>query len=113
MKTNGQIEDEISNAMSQFERKFWGHGPKNIRTILIGELAMVRICYENTPAESHLLHDAFHSELLAQSRRLAISQAREELCNVVSKAVGTRVARFFHDSDVVSSTRMFVFEFEG
>ncbi len=79
----------------------------------MGELAMVRIRYEDTPAESLLKTDTYHQELLAQSRRLAINQVRDELCSLVGSVVGTRVSRLFHDSDVVSATRIFVFEFDN
>ena len=112
MKTVGQIEEAISTALSQFERQFWGHGPKSIRTHVVGEAAMVRVQFVSTPAEALLISNSQHCEVLAQSRRLALSSVREELCQLVSLAADAKVLRVFHDTDFGSATRMFVFEFE-
>jgi len=43
MRTQGEIEAAICEAMSRFEQEFMGRGPKDVRTHLIGDLIVVRL----------------------------------------------------------------------
>ncbi len=43
MKTKGEIEAEISEAMVKFEVEYMGRGPKEARTHIIEDMVLVRL----------------------------------------------------------------------
>ncbi|MDY6913926.1 MAG: Na-translocating system protein MpsC family protein [Planctomycetota bacterium] len=54
MKTKGQIEAEISEAIIKFEREYMGRGPEETRSYLLGDISLVRLRGVPTPAEKQL-----------------------------------------------------------
>jgi len=42
-KTKGQLEADISAAMTQFEREHLGRGPKEARTFIIQDMILIRL----------------------------------------------------------------------
>ena len=41
--TKGQIEAKVSEAVSRFEIEFMGRGPKQIRTLIVQDLIVIRL----------------------------------------------------------------------
>jgi uncharacterized protein YbcI len=41
--TKGQIEADISMAMTKFEKEHLGRGPKNVRTYIIEDMILIRL----------------------------------------------------------------------
>ena len=54
MKTKGQIEAEVSEAIVKFEIDYMGRGPKEARSFLLGDMILVRLKGVLTPAEQRL-----------------------------------------------------------
>ena len=54
MKTKGELETEISNAVNRFKREYMGRGPQEVRTYLVDDMALVRLKGVLTPAEQRL-----------------------------------------------------------
>ncbi|HET9884161.1 MAG TPA: Na-translocating system protein MpsC family protein, partial [Candidatus Binatia bacterium] len=54
MKTKGEVEAAISEAMVGFEIDFMGRGPKEARSHIIDDLILVRLKGVLTPAEQQL-----------------------------------------------------------
>jgi len=55
MKTQGEIEAGICEGITRFEQHYMGHGPKDIRTHLIGDKLVVRLHGVLTEAERQLV----------------------------------------------------------
>ena len=55
MRTQGEIEAAISEAVGRFEQDYMGRGPKGIHTHLLGDLLVVRLQGVLTAAEQHLV----------------------------------------------------------
>ncbi|MEX0713498.1 MAG: Na-translocating system protein MpsC family protein [Pirellulales bacterium] len=55
MKTQGEIEAAVCEAITHFEQEYMGRGPKDIRAHLIGDLVLVRLRGVLTAAEQHLV----------------------------------------------------------
>ena len=55
MKTQGEIENAISEGMSRFEQEYMGRGPKDVHAHLIDDLVVVRLKGVLTAAEQHLV----------------------------------------------------------
>lgn len=54
MKTKGELEAEVSNAVMRFKREYMGRGPQDVRTHLIDDMVLVRLKGVLTPAEQRL-----------------------------------------------------------
>ena len=53
-KIKGQIEADISLAITQFEKDHLGRGPKESRTFIIQDMVLIRLKGVLTPAEDKL-----------------------------------------------------------
>ena len=58
MKTRGEAEAEISQAVVRFEKEYLGRGPLESRTYLIDDLVLVRLKKVLTQAELQLAQTA-------------------------------------------------------
>lgn len=100
MKTQGEIEAAICEAITHFEQDYMGRGPKDIRTHLIGDLLVVRLQGVLTAAEQQLVKTvppARGRDLLKQVRTQLIETARPALEAVVQQVTGTKVVSLHHD----------------
>ena len=75
MKTKGEIEAEISQAIVQFEIDYMGRGPKEARTHIIDDIVVVRLKGVLTPAEEQLSKSAEGSELVKKMRSTLVESA--------------------------------------
>ncbi len=55
MKTHGEIESAVCEAVTRFEQDYMGRGPKDIHTHLLGDLLVVRLQGVLTAAEQQLV----------------------------------------------------------
>src|SRR5471030_617319 len=100
MKTQGEIEAAICEAMARFEQEYMGRGPKDIQTHLIGDLLVVRLHGVLTAAEQQLvktLHPEKGRDLLKQVRTQLIELARPLMVTMVHIATGVSVVSLHHD----------------
>ena len=80
-KTKGQLEAEISNALTQFEREHPGRGPKEAKTFVIQDMLLIRLKGVLTPAEESLAREEDGATLIKQVRmRLIESSRRKNIC---------------------------------
>lgn len=74
MKTKGQLEAEISDAIVRFEREYMGRGPEETRTQIWEDVVFVRLRGVLTPAEKSLANME-----ASQKGRSLVKQVRIEL----------------------------------
>ena len=112
MKTQGEIEAAVCDAMNRFEQEFMGRGPKEIHAFLIGDLLMVRLQGVLTEAEKHLVK-ALAAEkgrdLLKQVRTHLIETARPVMEAMVEAATGVKALSLHHDISTVTGEELVVF----
>jgi len=76
MKTKGEIEAEISEAIVRFEIDYMGRGPKEARSHIVDDLIVVRLKGMLTPAEQQLTKTADGVELIKKMRSTIIDNAK-------------------------------------
>lgn len=108
-KTKGQIEAAITMAITQFERDFLGRGPKNARTFVVADMAVVRLAGILSPAEQKLGSEAGGVELIKQMRSRLIEGSSGVLIQMVEEATGSRVTTMHTDISSRTGERVFVF----
>lgn len=113
MKTKGEIEAAISQAIIQFEIDYMGRGPKETRTHIVEDLVVVRLKGVLTPAEEQLSKSVDGKELVKKMRATLIDKARPLLYQVIGDLAGTKILDLHTDISTESGERVFVFALEN
>ena len=112
MKTKGETEAQISQAIVQFEIDYMGRGPKEARSYVIEDMVVVRLKGVLTPAEQQLAKSSEGSELVKKMRATLIERAKPLLYQVIGDITGSKVANLYTDISTTSDERVFVFSLE-
>jgi uncharacterized protein YbcI len=109
MKTKGEIEAEISQAIVQFEIDYMGRGPKESRAYVLEDMILIRLKGVLTPAEEQLSKTNDGSELVKKVRATLIEKARPLLDQVVGEITGAKIIDLHTDISTSSGERVFLF----
>jgi uncharacterized protein YbcI len=112
MKTQGEIEGAISEAMCRFEQEYMGRGPKDVHAYLIDDLLVVRLKGVLTAAEQHLvktLQADKGRDLLKQVRTHLIETARPAMEAMIQGITGTKVLSLHHDISTLTGEEVVLF----
>ena len=111
MKTQGEIEAAICDAISHFEQEYRGRGPKAIHAYLIGDLLLVRLQGLLTSAEQQLAKGASGKgrDLLKDVRTHLIESAKPLLQVLIQEITGVKVVSLHHDISTVTGEAVIIF----
>ena len=109
IKTKGEIEAAISEAIVRFEIDYMGRGPKEVRSYVVEDLILVRLKGMLTPAEQQLTKTADGVELIKKMRSTIIENARAEFSSVITNTTGVAVRDVLTDISTDTGERVFVF----
>ena len=112
MKTQGEIESQVSEGMGCFEQEYMGRGPKDVRAHLLNDLVVVRLKGVLTAAEQHLvrtLPPEKGRDLLKQVRSNLIETARPALTAMVEGITGVSVVSLHHDISTSTGEEVVLF----
>lgn len=107
--TKGQMEAEISNIITKFEKEHLGRGPKEARTYILEDMILVRLKGVLTPAEEKLAADKEGAQLIKQVRRRLIESSRTLFEEIIQDITGTEVISLHTDISSRTGERIFVF----
>lgn len=116
MKTKGELETEVSNAVIRFKREYMGRGPQDVRTFLVDDMALVRLRGVLTPAEQRLaeVEDPHRGrDLIKQLRVELIEHGRELLEEAVSGVLGVKVVSLHTDISTRTGESIILFTLAG
>lgn len=109
MKTKGEMEAAISEAMVQFEIDYMGRGPKEAQAHIVEDMVVVRLKGVLTPAEQQLTKSTEGVDLIKKMRSTLIDKAKPLLAQVVGEITGVKVRDLHTDISTVSGERVIVF----
>jgi len=109
VKTKGQTEAEVSNAMTKFELEYMGRGPKETKTYIIDDMVIVRLKGVLTDAERHLTKTQEGRDLIKKVRATMLESARDLLSRVIRDIVGVDVTSLHTDISTNTGERMIIF----
>lgn len=115
MKTRGELETEISNAVNRFKRDYMGRGPQEVRTYLLDVMVLVRLKGVLTPAEQRLAKVADPHrgrDLIKQVRIELIEHGRELLEEAVKGILGVGIVSIHTDISTRTGESVIVFTLE-
>ncbi len=104
MKSQGEMEAAICQAISRLEQEYRGRGPRDIHAYLLGDFVVVRLQGLLTPAEQQLAKtpSAKGRDLLKQVRTHLIETAKPLLQATVQEITGVPVVSLHHDISTVT-----------
>jgi len=108
-KTKGQMEDEISNALIQFEKDYMGRGPQETNAFVIEDMVLVRLKGVLTPAEQQLAKNSEGMNLIKQVRSNLLEQGKALLKEVIEKISGFKVISLHTDISTKTGERLIIF----
>ncbi|MEI7684998.1 MAG: DUF2294 domain-containing protein [Planctomycetota bacterium] len=115
MKSRGEIETEISQAIIQFEKEYMGRGPIETKTYIMDDLVLVRLKGVLSKADYKLLEmEAHHGgrELIKQTRQNLLEHGRPLLEAVLWDILGIHVKSLHTDVSTRTGERIIVFTLE-
>ena len=116
MKSKGELEAEISQAIIRFEKEYMGRGPLETRTYLLDDLVLVRLRNVLTVAELKLAEaDEKHHgrELIKQARQKLLEHGRPLLEAVIKDILGVNVRSLHTDISTKTGERIIVFTLDS
>jgi uncharacterized protein YbcI len=108
VKTKGQIEAEIGDAIIKFEKEYLGRGPEETKTFVLEDLVLVRLRGVLTPAEKQLAK----VDQEGKGRSL-IEKARVLLDTRVRDITGFGVKSLHTDISTLTGERVIIFTLDG
>jgi uncharacterized protein YbcI len=116
MKTKGQMEAEIGEALTNFEREYMGRGPEETKTYIFGDMVLVRLRGVLTPAEKNLAKSegpAKGRTLVKQMRIELMEQGRPVLENLIRDITGRALVSLHTDLSTKTGERVVIFTLDG
>lgn len=112
MKTQGEIESAVCDAITRFEQDYMGRGPKEIHAHLIGDLLLIRLHGVLTAAEQQLVKSLPAEkgrDLLKQVRTHLIETARPVMEAVIHEITGVAAVSLHHDISTMTGEEIILF----
>ena len=116
VKTKGELEAEISQAITRFKKEYMGRGPLSVRTYLLDDMVLVRLLGVLTPAEQMLARVEERRQgrdLIKQVRRELIEHGRALLEAVVRDILGVGVVSLHTDISTATGESIILFTLEA
>ncbi len=107
--SKGQLEADISNEITKFEKEQLGRGPKEVRTFIIQDMVLVRLKGVLTLAEKSLVSEKDGARLVKQIRRKLIESSRPLLEKIIEEKTNTKVITIHTDISTQTGERIIVF----
>lgn len=112
IRTKGQIEAEVSEAVTRFEKEHMGRGPLETRTYLVEDMIIVRLKGILTKAEHQLAkieRDSRGRDLIKQVRKELIETGRPALESAVRSITRRKIRSLHADISTVTGEKIIVF----
>lgn len=106
-QTRGQIEAEISNAFTRFEKEHLGRGPREVRTFIIEDMILIRLKGVLTPAEESLAA-ADGASLIKEIRMRLIENSRPLIEALIEDITGAKMLTLHTDISSKTGERVIV-----
>lgn len=107
--SKGQMEDEITKAMINWERIYKGRGPTEAKTDILRNMVIVSLKGILSQAERHLALNKEGMELVKKLLQQLAEQGRPELAGIIKRVTSANVVSLHTDISTKLGERIFVF----
>lgn len=95
--TKGQVEAKICEAVSKFESVYMGRGPKQIKTIIVQDMIIIRLKDFLNALEQKLAESSNGVELLKKVRMTLFEMASEYLTTMIKEVIDVNIVSTHSD----------------
>jgi uncharacterized protein YbcI len=114
MQSRGELEADISMAITLFEKEYMGRGPLETRAFLLEDMVVVRLKGVLTPSELKLANGEERGRyLLKQVRQELLGRGRPLLEAAIKDILGVSVQSMHTDISTKTGERIIVFTLAG
>lgn len=107
--TKGQLEAEISRAITQWEKDYLGRGSIKVKTDILRDMIVVVLQGILTPAEYKLSESMEGLLAIKKIRSDLVESGRDRLGDIIEKKTGEEVVTFHTDISTRTGERIMVF----
>lgn len=110
--TKGQLEEEITKALIQFEKEYMGRGPVEAKCYILDDLLVLRMKGVLTPAENRLAgsQDIDNGRAqIKQMRRTLVENGRPLLESVIKDILNVEIISMHSDLSTRTGERIIIF----
>lgn len=108
MKTRGEAEAEITQAVIKFEKEYLGRGPLDARTFFIHDMVLIRLRGVLSTGDRKLAETREGKTLLKETRRQLLESSRSLFQELVSQTIGCKLVSFHTDISTQTGERIIV-----
>jgi len=108
--TKGQLEAEISKALTQWEKDFLGRGSVTVKTDILRDMVIVVLKGILTPAEYKLSETTEGLLSIKKVRSDLVESGRVKLDEIIRNHTGEEVVTFHTDLSTKTGERIMVFK---
>ncbi len=106
--TKGQAEAKISEAVSRFEIEYMGRGPKQIRTLIVQDLIVIRLKGFLSQSEQKLAENSQGVEVLKKARMMLFESSRDYMVDLIKEIVNVDVVSTHSDVSTKTGEKIIV-----
>lgn len=106
--TKGQIEAQISDAVSKFEKEYMGRGPKDIKTKIIQNHILIIIDGFLSQSEQKIADNNQGIKLIKDMRTALFENTRDHLQELIKEIVNVRVISTHSDVSTKTGEKVIV-----
>lgn len=109
MKTQGEMEAEISKGVNQIYAGLLGRGPKEIKTTIIGAVVLVILQKVLTAAELDVAKTTDGRKIIKEMCMAVVDNSRAQFQEAVLQATANAVLDMHHDISIATGREILVF----
>lgn len=109
-KTKGNVEAEISKALTHWEKNYLGRGSVSVKSDIVRDMVIVVLKGILTPAEYSVCQDKDGLLSVKTNRNNLVESGVEELKEIVFTITGQEVVSFHTDLSTQSGERIMIFK---
>ncbi len=111
-RTKGEIEAEISKAITQWEKDFLGRGSLSVKSDILRDMVIISLQGILTPAEYRVCSTNEGLLNIKRTRSELVESAEQDLNDIILKITDIKVMSFHSDLSTVTGERIIVFKLE-
>jgi len=109
VSSRGQMEDEITKSIIQWEKDYMGRGPTEAKADILRNMVIVILKGVLSQAERHLAQDKKGMTLIKKLRQQLVELGRPELEEVICRITSAKVISLHTDISTKTGERVIVF----
>jgi uncharacterized protein YbcI len=108
LKTRGEAEAEITQAVIKFEKEYLGRGPLEARTFFVNDMILIRLRGLLTAGDRKLAETREGKALLKESRRQLFESCTTVFEEMIKRVIGCKLISFHADISTETGERIIV-----